>query len=265
MPNPSEQLDKRPAATDKHVVRFRIFILFGLLVTALAACADEKLPALNVDGIIYTNVTVTKVTATDIYFTYAGGMGNAKLKNLEPDLQEHFHFNPAKASEVEGKQAQANAQYHDYVIHQPTPKPPVEEDESQRTPAAHASELSWGTDLPTVMKQAQSEKKTVLVDFTGSDWCGWCIKFDQDVLSTAQFAAYAQKKLLLVKLDYPRYKKQETALKQANAFQSEQFHVNSFPTLVLLDRFGNELGRQVGYLAGGPDAFIAQLERFSRH
>ena len=242
-----------------------IFIAVGLFVTALAACADEKLPTLNVDGIVYTNVTVTKVTATDIYFTYAGGMGNAKLKNLEPGLQEHFHFDRTNAIVVEQKHAQANAQYHDYVIHQPAPKPTAEDDEPQRTPVAGPSELSWGTDLPTVMKRAQSEKKMVLVDFTGSDWCGWCIKFDQDVLSTATFAAYAQKKLLLVKLDYPSHKKQDAALKQANAFQSEQFHVNGFPTLVLMDYFGNELGRQVGYLAGGPDAFIAQLERFSRH
>jgi peroxiredoxin len=56
-------------------------------------------------------VTVTAVTATDIYFSYPGGMGNAKLKNLEPELQKHFHFNATKAAVVEKSQAEATAQF----------------------------------------------------------------------------------------------------------------------------------------------------------
>jgi protein disulfide-isomerase len=104
----------------------------------------------------------------------------------------------------------------------------------------------------------------VLLDFTGSDWCGWCIKFDHDVLSTGQFTAYAKSKLVLVKLDYPRHKEQDAALKQANEQLSKRFGVNGFPTFVLLNSAGRELGRQVGYLKGGPDAFIAELDGFGR-
>jgi protein disulfide-isomerase len=239
-------------------------IAFGLLVTALAAWADEKLPVLKVGDNLYTNVTVTKVTATDIYFTYAGGMGNAKLRNLEPELQERFHFDPARASEAEQKHARDNVQYHTYIINQPTPKPPADDDESPPPAAARGSESSWGTDLPAALNRARSENKLVLIDFTGSDWCGWCSKFDHDVLSTDKFAGYARNRLVLVKLDFPRHHPQDAALKQANAQLAQRFGVDGFPTLVLLNSAGKELGRQVGYIKGGPDAFITELERFSR-
>jgi thiol-disulfide isomerase/thioredoxin len=60
---------------------------------------------------VYSNVVVTTVTATDIYFSHSRGMGNAKLKNLSPELQQHFHFDAAKASEVEKQHHEGNALY----------------------------------------------------------------------------------------------------------------------------------------------------------
>ena len=60
---------------------------------------------------VYTNVTVTRVTATDIYFTHSRGMGNAKLKSLEPELQKRFHYDPVKGQESEKQQAAAEALY----------------------------------------------------------------------------------------------------------------------------------------------------------
>ena len=83
----------------------------GIFLTLCTANADEKLPVLKSGDNVYSNVTVTSVTATDIYFTYSGGLGNAKLKNLTPDLQKHFHFNAAKAGEAEKSQAEATAQF----------------------------------------------------------------------------------------------------------------------------------------------------------
>jgi protein disulfide-isomerase len=213
---------------------------------------------------IYSNVTVTAVTATDIYFVYPGGMGNAKLKKLNPDLQKHFGYDPKKAGELELKHAQANAQYHAYLLSQPLPAARAEEPETSPAAGTHGSELSWGTDLPTALNQARSENKMVLLDFTGSDWCPWCIKFDHEVLSTDKFAAYAKDKLVLVLLDFPRTKPQSDSLKQANRELAKQFGVNGYPTYVLLSYAGKELGRQVGYAEGGPDAFIAELENFGR-
>ena len=245
-------------------MRARVIIILGLMAAAWVACADEKLPVLKVGDNVYSNVTVTAVTATDIYFAYPGGMGNAKLKKLSPDLQKHFGYDPKKASELESKHAQANAQYHTYLLSQPSPRPRAEEPDVPPAMAAHGPELSWGTDLPAALNQARAENKMVLLDFTGSDWCPWCIKFDREVLSTGKFAAYAKDKLVLVLLDFPRTKPQSDSLKQANRELAIQFGVNGYPTYVLLSYAGKELGRQVGYAAGGPDAFIAELENFGR-
>src|ERR1035438_2196994 len=244
-------------------MRAKGFIVLSLIAAVWAARADEKLPVLKAGSEVYSNVTVTTVTATDIYFTYANGMGNAKLKSLSPDLQKYFHYNPAKAGEVEQKQTAANTQYRIQAINQPSSRPP-DEGTTQPSSAGQASELSWGTDLSTALNQARSENKMVLLDFTGSDWCGWCIKFDHDVLSTDKFAGYAKSKLVLVKLDFPHHKPQSDELKQANQELATRYHVDGFPTYVLLNFAGKELGRQVGYAAGGPDAFIAELDGFSK-
>jgi thiol-disulfide isomerase/thioredoxin len=87
--------------------------LLGCLAFALSVRADETLPVLKVGSEVYSNVTVTSVSATDIYFSHSRGMGNAKLKNLTPDLQKRFHYDPVKAGEVEKKQYESNAQFRE--------------------------------------------------------------------------------------------------------------------------------------------------------
>ncbi|MDB6121822.1 MAG: hypothetical protein JWQ71_815 [Pedosphaera sp.] len=79
-------------------MRFIILILLNLAFSTLLSAAEEKLPMLKVGSEVYSNVTVTSVTAKDIYFTYPKGMGNAKLKNLEPAMQKHFNYDPAKVA-----------------------------------------------------------------------------------------------------------------------------------------------------------------------
>jgi thioredoxin-related protein len=69
---------------------------------------------------------------------------------------------------------------------------------------------------------------------------------------------------VLVQLDFPRTKPQSDDLKQANAALAKRFNVDGYPTYVLLNPSGSELGRQVGYREGGPDAFIAELDNFSK-
>ena len=124
---------------------------------------------------------------------------------------------------------------------------------------AGAAEAKWLTDLPKAQAQAKKENKQVLMDFTGSDWCGWCIKLDKEVFGTKQFAEYATKNLVLVKLDFPRKVQQSEALKKANAALKEQFTIEGFPTLIALKGDGTELWRQVGYMEGGPKAWTEKL------
>jgi thiol-disulfide isomerase/thioredoxin len=239
-------------------MRAHWIIVFSLIAAVWAVRADEKLPVLKAGINTYSNVTVTTVTATDIYFIYAGGMGNVKLKQLSPELQKHFGYDPKRAGEVEQKQAAANAQFHNQVVSKSSSQPLAGESLVQ------ASGLTWSLDFPQALARARAGNKMVLIDFTGSDWCPWCIKFDEDVLSTGKFATYAESKLVLVLADFPRHTMQSGALKQANQELQDRFHVSGFPTLVVLNSSGKEIGRQAGYARGGPDAFIAKLDGFGR-
>jgi protein disulfide-isomerase len=128
----------------------------------------------------------------------------------------------------------------------------------------NAAETTWLTDLPKAQAQAKAENKIVLLDFTGSDWCGWCIKFKKETLDTAEFQAYAATNLVLVELDYPQKKVQSDDLKKANAALKDQYNIEGFPTLIVLNKDGQEIGRQVGYAKGGPQAFIAKIEAFKK-
>ena len=121
---------------------------------------------------------------------------------------------------------------------------------------------TWLTDLPKAQEQAKAENKIVLMDFTGSDWCPWCIKFKKEVLDNQKFLDYAATNVVLVEVDFPHKKEQSADLKKANAALNDKFKVEGYPTLVVLDKDGNEIGRQEGYESGGPKAFIAKLEKF---
>ncbi len=95
-------------------VRLAFPALVSLIIT-LQIHAQEKLPVLKVGSQIYTNVTVTEVTATDIYFSFNRGMASAKLKNLEPAMQSHFHYDAARAEARAQEQKAAAAQYRPQV------------------------------------------------------------------------------------------------------------------------------------------------------
>ena len=94
--------EKRPKSQKLQRIRMRAVIWLLLACTAVNVWADEKLPVLQVGSKVYSNVTVTTVTATDIYFTFDKGVANAKLKNLDSALQKHFHFDAeaVKAAEA---------------------------------------------------------------------------------------------------------------------------------------------------------------------
>ena len=126
--------------------------------------------------------------------------------------------------------------------------------------SAFAGDVSWTTNLSQAKSQAASEKKLVLLDFTGSDWCPWCVKMDKEVFDQKAFADFATNKLVLVKLDFPQSKKQPAAEKAQNTELAKEFNIEGFPTYVLLDASGKEVRRQVGYLPGGPSEFIKWAE-----
>ena len=126
-----------------------------------------------------------------------------------------------------------------------------------------AAEGQWRTDLPKAQAQAKAEKKLVMLDFTGSDWCGWCIKLHKEVFSQKEFIDYAKANLVLVEVDFPNKKKQAEELKKANNALQKKYGIEGYPTIIVLDGDGKKIG-QLGYQKGGPKAFIESLEKIKK-
>ena len=126
-----------------------------------------------------------------------------------------------------------------------------------------AAELDWQTDLPKAQTQAKTEKKLVMLDFTGSDWCGWCIKLNKEVFSQPEFAEYAKKNVVAVEVDFPNKKKLSATQKQANDALAKKYEIKGYPTIIVLNSEGKKVG-ELGYQAGGPKAFIAELEKLKK-
>lgn len=114
----------------------------------------------------------------------------------------------------------------------------------------------WGDDYKAALATAAKEHKDVLLDFTGSDWCGWCIKLKRDTFDKPEFKDFADKNLVLVEIDFPQTKSQSAEVKKQNDALQQQYQVQGFPTLVLLSPEGKVIKQQSGYIPGGPKGFI---------
>ena len=126
-----------------------------------------------------------------------------------------------------------------------------------------AAEPKWLTDFDAVKQQAQKENKAILMDFTGSDWCPPCKALKKNVLDKPEFEKFASEKLVLMELDFPKDKKKVTKeVAAANAKLGEEFKIEGYPTIIVLDKTGKELGRMVGYGGDSPSAYIKKLEAF---
>ena len=124
----------------------------------------------------------------------------------------------------------------------------------------------WQTDYAKALETAKSQNKRILLDFTGSDWCGPCIELKKRVFSKPEFHAYADKNLILVEIDYPQRKKQSAQLKQQNEKLSTQYGIEEkgFPTIVLLDSSGKILREMSGYDGESLAGMIAWIEGKSK-
>jgi thioredoxin-related protein len=131
-------------------------------------------------------------------------------------------------------------------------------------PLARAEEAGWLTDYKQAQQQAKANNKFLLLDFTGSDWCGWCKKFDREVLLKPEFKDFARENLVVVELDFPRAKPQSPELKKQNRELAQQYEIVGFPTIVVLSADGQKLWRYDGYFPDGPAAFIAQLQKLPK-
>ncbi|RYD40203.1 MAG: DUF255 domain-containing protein, partial [Verrucomicrobiaceae bacterium] len=122
----------------------------------------------------------------------------------------------------------------------------------------------WTSDFAAAKKEAADSKKDLLLDFTGSDWCGWCIKLNEEVFSHEPFKAGVKDKFVLVELDYP---KDQSKLSEATIKQNEElkntYRVAGYPTILLCDAGGKPYGA-TGYRPGGPEEYVKQLDELRK-
>ncbi|HQZ23709.1 MAG TPA: thioredoxin family protein [Flavobacterium sp.] len=128
--------------------------------------------------------------------------------------------------------------------------------------AMQAQELKWETDINKAISASNKTKKPMLLFFTGSDWCGWCIRLQKEVLKTPEFKTWAAKNVVLVELDYPRSKPQSEAIKNQNNGLQQIFGIQGFPTVYFATakvKGGKPSYTGIGstgYVAGGPSAWL---------
>ncbi|MFP6902160.1 MAG: thioredoxin family protein [Verrucomicrobiia bacterium] len=120
----------------------------------------------------------------------------------------------------------------------------------------------WLTNIEKAKELAKKEGKTVLVEFTGSDWCPPCKALKKNVFDSKEFKAYAKKNLVLVELDFPRDKSKVTKDQaEYNREQAKAFVVRGYPTIILMDANGKELTKKVGYGRTSVEKYIASLKK----
>lgn len=116
--------------------------------------------------------------------------------------------------------------------------------------------------LGAALTQAKREKKTVMFYFTGSDWCSWCMKLNNEVFAQPEFETFARTNLVLVKIDFPKRTAQPEALKKANREIATKLQVGGFPALFFFNPDGKHIGR-AGYQPGGAAAFIRTVNNIT--
>ena len=118
----------------------------------------------------------------------------------------------------------------------------------------------WLTSYDQALAQAKATGKPIMTDFTGSDWCGWCIRLNKEVFSQPAFQQWAKQNVILLELDFPQNKPQSDEIKQQNKKLMAKYGVRGFPTILFLDAQGDVLG-QSGYKPGGADAWVKDAQR----
>ncbi len=105
----------------------------------------------------------------------------------------------------------------------------------------------WHDSFEAALQESEATGKPIIADFTGSDWCSWCVKLRNDVFETQVFNEWARDNVVLLELDYPKRAMQKPEIKRQNAELADQYNVNSYPTVLLLDSTGQVLGK-MGYM-----------------
>ena len=126
------------------------------------------------------------------------------------------------------------------------------------------AQAAWIHDYDHAIKDAKKYNRPILVNFTGSDWCGWCFRLKKEVFSKPAFKNYAGKNLILLELDFPRRKPQSPKIKKQNNDLAKKYRIRGFPTIILINEKG-DLITTTGYRRGGPAKYVEHLKSLLPH
>ena len=132
-----------------------------------------------------------------------------------------------------------------------------------------AQEVKWLDSFDEAIKESKNTGKPILANFTGSDWCGWCIRLDKEVFSKAEFKEWADKNVVLLTVDFPRRKELPAETVETNAGLQKAFGVRGYPTLWMFKPGDGQDPKQdmealgkTGYVKGGPNKWIASIAQY---
>ena len=129
----------------------------------------------------------------------------------------------------------------------------------------------WLINFEEAAKLSIKSGKPILANFTGSDWCGWCIRLNREVFVTPEFKNWASENVILLELDYPRRVQQTDEIKKQNRELQQFFQVRGYPTLHIFNVVITDGKTQItslgkmGYLAGGPTPWIASANNYLKN
>ena len=123
------------------------------------------------------------------------------------------------------------------------------------------AQAGWFNNYEAAKEQAVKEHKDMLLVFSGSDWCHWCQKLQEEVFSQKKFNQEAEKNFILLEIDFPRKKEIADTIKEQNQNLAKKYAVQGFPTVILAEAGGKPYA-QTGYQQGGADAYLSHLKNF---
>jgi thioredoxin-related protein len=124
---------------------------------------------------------------------------------------------------------------------------------------ALAGSKGWETNWEAAKAKSKAENKPILINLTGSDWCGWCIKLEKEVFSSKEFQEFAAANVVLFEADFPKKKAVPAELKAQNEILKKEYLASGYPTVYLLDSEGKKLSTDIGELKGGIPEYIKTI------
>lgn len=196
--------------------------------------------------------------------------GNAKIKiqngsvtSVSPELEKLLAERDAEHESVEAKRKKGLVNYkgnwmraneRDAIIARER-----QVQQRQAKAARQNNNATWTTNFVQAKALAEAQQKKLLISFTGSDWCGPCIRLDREVFSQQDFLGYAKNNYVLLKIDFPKKVKLPKDLETQNQMLADKYGVRRLPTILVLNSDGTFYKRG-GYVSGGPRAFIHSIQ-----